>query len=349
MKRADLKSKQLIQQITGQTVVPEQLTTHIQPGTVGARLILTPRETPMCEHKRLRLSFQSPAAVAPLDIRSDIYSLGCTLWFLLIGEAPFTGSLARVIAQQLTADPPFELIAHLPVEVQDLLRRMLAKNPATRPQTPIALHAEICACREALGRVAPSEVALPWWRHLNRQFLKKWPRGPALAWGMGSVLLLATFCVFEVTRGPLPKNEGPMMSRATEKRVAVLTAEAPLPAPVTTAPEITEPVVESPAPTLSPAIVNSASVPSVVLFFPTIFSLESEPEPDLPLDLLSGDPVSLTFSRNGVSAPLVIPPKKIVASRTFTHKRRGNDPPALLPSPVEKARRSIHRFVQRIF
>jgi serine/threonine protein kinase len=36
-----------------------------------------------------------------IDIRSDIYSLGATLWFMLAGKPPFQGSMASVIHQQL--------------------------------------------------------------------------------------------------------------------------------------------------------------------------------------------------------------------------------------------------------
>jgi hypothetical protein len=86
------------------------------------------------------------------DIRSDIYSLGSTLWYYLTGEAPFRGTPARVIAQLLTNDPPWERLEAFPKEIRKLLRSMLARNPAGRPQTPVALHTAICECRESLGR-----------------------------------------------------------------------------------------------------------------------------------------------------------------------------------------------------
>ena len=87
-----------------------------------------------------------------LDVRSDIYSLGSTLWYFLIGEAPFVGTPARIIAQLLTSEPPWEKVKHLPKRVVRLLHTMLAKSPANRPQTPVALHDQIVACRASLGR-----------------------------------------------------------------------------------------------------------------------------------------------------------------------------------------------------
>ncbi|MEI8310450.1 MAG: serine/threonine-protein kinase [Verrucomicrobiota bacterium] len=99
-----------------------------------------------------------------LDVRSDIYSLGVTLYYMLAGRAPFSGSMAQVMSQHLHREPPLESLSDQPVQVVDLLRHMLAKDPAARPQTPGDLRREVEACLAAarsLPSAAPAEIAAP--------------------------------------------------------------------------------------------------------------------------------------------------------------------------------------------
>jgi serine/threonine protein kinase len=84
------------------------------------------------------------------DIRSDIYSLGVTLWYMLLGKPTFTGSVASVIAQHLDKSPPFEALAILPAEVVAVLRKMLEKDREQRIQSPLALRNELKSCIERL-------------------------------------------------------------------------------------------------------------------------------------------------------------------------------------------------------
>jgi serine/threonine protein kinase/TPR repeat protein len=85
-----------------------------------------------------------------LDTRSDIYSLGVTLYYMLAGRTPFSGSLAQVMSQHLHREPPLELLAGQPPQVVALLERMMAKDPAERPQTPGELRREVEACIDSV-------------------------------------------------------------------------------------------------------------------------------------------------------------------------------------------------------
>jgi serine/threonine protein kinase len=74
-----------------------------------------------------------------IDIRSDIYSLGATLWFMLSGKPPFQGSMASVIHQHLGSLPPSDVLATFPPQLVSILRKCLAKKPADRFQTPLEI------------------------------------------------------------------------------------------------------------------------------------------------------------------------------------------------------------------
>jgi serine/threonine protein kinase/Tfp pilus assembly protein PilF len=85
-------------------------------------------------------AFASPEQFehSALDVRSDIYSLGETLWFALAGKTPFAGHGVDEIhrAQQSNVLPIEQLkAAHVPSRFRSLLKSMLALQPASRPGT----------------------------------------------------------------------------------------------------------------------------------------------------------------------------------------------------------------------
>jgi len=98
--------------------------------------------------------FASPEQCAggEVDTRSDIYSLGVTFWEMLTAKVPFTGTTVQVMSQHLHAPLPLDHLRGLPPAAIGLLKKMLAKNPDQRPQTPGELRSELRAAKRSLER-----------------------------------------------------------------------------------------------------------------------------------------------------------------------------------------------------
>jgi serine/threonine-protein kinase len=100
------------------------------------------------------------------DTRSDIYSLGCTLFYMLAGQAPFAQGTALQKLLQHQSDRPPDLRSFrsdVPDSVSRVVRRMLAKAPADRQQTPIDLIADLAEILEELDTPLPfAATTLPW-------------------------------------------------------------------------------------------------------------------------------------------------------------------------------------------
>jgi serine/threonine protein kinase len=89
------------------------------------------------------------------DIRADIYSLGCTLYYLLTGQVPFPAPAVfdKLMAHaERAAKPLTEVRPAVSPELDRIVVRMMAKDPARRYQTPL----EVAQALEAAIRTAGS-------------------------------------------------------------------------------------------------------------------------------------------------------------------------------------------------
>ena len=87
-----------------------------------------------------------------VDIRSDLYSLGVTLWAMVTGQTPFRGTSAEVMYQHQHAPLPVEQLRDVPKPVVVLLEVLLEKNPARRFQNPTELLGAIPTVTDAIDQ-----------------------------------------------------------------------------------------------------------------------------------------------------------------------------------------------------
>jgi serine/threonine protein kinase len=117
------------------------------------------------------------------DIRADVYSLGCTLYCLLAGRPPFTGSgMFELVAahHDTVATPLDEVRPEVPAGLAAVVAKMMAKGPAERYQTP----GEVAQALAPFCKAAPKAKDAPQ-RDTTSGETFPLPKGPVAAAGLG--------------------------------------------------------------------------------------------------------------------------------------------------------------------
>ena len=99
-----------------------------------------------------------------IDARSDIFSLGVTLWECATSRAAFAGTTPIDVAMQVMTDvprPPSELNPAMPPALDAIIARAMAKEPAARYESARSLHADLLRLKQALDGAAPPAPAPP--------------------------------------------------------------------------------------------------------------------------------------------------------------------------------------------
>ncbi|HEY4222181.1 MAG TPA: protein kinase, partial [Myxococcota bacterium] len=187
----------------------------------------------------------TPAYLAPEVIKgaaatskSDLYSLGATLFHLISGRPPFTAaSPLEVVADAVRVEPPpLASVADVPVALSELVGRMLKKDPEQRPRSFEALDTE-------LGHILEHNAPAP--RTMQLGSLPQAPSQPSFA--------PIDFRAGDFS-GPQPVT---MAAAAPSSPSLASLAGMPVTAPTQSAPPVTLP----PAEVSSPSAVSSGAVP----------------------------------------------------------------------------------------
>lgn len=124
------------------------------------------------------------------DVRSDVYSLGCTLYHMLTGEPPYPeGTVLQKLLQHQGDEAPDPSLKnrHVPENLAVVVRKMMAKDPRRRYQTPELLVRDLMLVAGAMGLRSASPEGLVW-LEAQPDHVSFWERH--LAWMVTAALLL---------------------------------------------------------------------------------------------------------------------------------------------------------------
>ena len=169
------------------------------------------------------VAYMSPEQVRcePLDGRSDLYSIGVSLYETITGQRPYVSDNNFEVMQahlQIPATPPLELKPDIPPALSQLILMAMAKDPAHRFQTADALRAALRSVAPALGEPTP-------------------------------IPAMVTDSALDLTAPPTPRTAAPSTPRAATAR------------PVTARPVTARPVTAQPLASAAPSAPLAATIP----------------------------------------------------------------------------------------
>lgn len=279
-----------------------------------------------------------------VDVRSDIYSLGCTLFHMAVGQAPYPEGtmLQKLLDHQGGSAPDARALNHrVPVALSELVKRMMSADINERPQSADELLAEVSAVASGLGirPLAGESVIIT--RNFDEQYADEgWRR--YLGWIVMAVVLgvIAIFSdQLSAPARPAKRSAAVGETRSTTSSQADLQLELPLKNPDTTtntakAPPVSRPIA---GPSAVPKTTSEEGVATTTAIDATQPTASTTPKPvvaqPMPLDStttsvvpadspLTPSPQSMPLKVDGSDAGSTSP---AIVSDPFVLQQRGNE------------------------
>ena len=275
----------------------------------------------MTSHLAGTMAYMAPEQFRGKDLspKTDVYALGCTLFHLLTGTPPYSGSMEQMMYAHLVRPTPNvrERRPDVPEELDALLARMMAKGPALRPTS-----LEIAQALRRLAKALPAAEApaLPPKLPDPKPVAVAPPKAPA---AMPTPIVQAMISARESTPPP------PAPAKKNQAQIAtVAQPKSPAPPPVAAAPVKTPVTTPSPAPRITAPEYQPAP-PAQESLAPA-----TQPKPPVPQPVATAPPtVPPATPANRPAAPVSQPPDPPAAQDLFLH----DDAPVLL-SPLPRNR-----------
>jgi serine/threonine protein kinase len=210
---------------------PAPLTQQIKIRNLGLTVIRQPtKHTRLGDRSRATTAFSTADYLAPErissgglgDIRAELYSLGCTLYFLLAGQVPFpAATISEKYRAHLELRPrPIESLRRdVPEQAAAILNRMMAKNPELRYQSPAELAAALATLPAPKETDTTPAAALASWRQRRVAEQRLWRRRVVAGSGVLAACLAGFFGLLYWQNTMVPPTTASARSSESEKLV----------------------------------------------------------------------------------------------------------------------------------